>query len=101
SINLGGLIAPLVCADLVGRHFGYRYGFLAAAAGNALVAIVFQLRQHKLRPLLPHGGHLGGTPALLGVLGTIAALLYPVAMLLSRPQILSGAMYVLMALLIL
>ena len=100
SINLGGFIAPFVCADLVGRHFGYRYGFLAAAAGNALAALVFQLRQHKLRPLLPHGGHLRGASTLLGVLAAIAALLYPVAMLLSRPQILSKAMYGLMALLI-
>lgn len=101
SINLGGFIAPFVCADLIGRHFGYRYGFLAAAAGNALAAIVFQLHQHKLRPLLPHGGHLRGALTLLGVLAAIAALLYPIAMLLSRPQILSKAMYGLMALLIL
>lgn len=100
SINLGGFIAPFICADLVGRHFGYRYGFLAAAAGNTLVAILFQLRQHKLRPVLPHGGRLGGAPAMLAVLAAIAALLYPIAVLLSRPQILGSFMYVLMALLI-
>ena len=62
SINLGGFIAPFVCADLVGRHFGYRYGFLAAAAGNALAAALFQWRQHRLRSILPHQGHLGGEP---------------------------------------
>ncbi len=100
SINLGGFIAPFICADLVGRHFGYRYGFLAAAAGNALVAVLFQLRQHQLRPVLPHGGGLGGAAAMLTVLAVIAALLYPIALLLSRPQVLSAFMYVLMALLV-
>jgi len=101
AINLGGFIAPFICADFVGRHFGYRWGFIAAAAGNALAAGVFQLRQHKLRPLLPHGGHLHGPLTLLAVIAVIAVLVYPTALLLSRPQILSTAMYVLMALLVL
>jgi POT family proton-dependent oligopeptide transporter len=100
SINLGGFIAPFICADLVGRRFGYRAGFLAAAAGSALAAILFQLRERKLRPLLPHGGHLGGATAVWAVLAAIAALLYPTAALLSRPQILSRSMYLLMAALI-
>lgn len=99
AINLGGFIAPFICADLIGRQLGYRFGFLAAAAGNALVALLFQLRQHKLRPLLPHGGQLGGAGAALGVLAVIAALLYPTAVLLSRPEILGKLMYVLMAVL--
>lgn len=101
AINFGGFIAPFVCADLVGRHLGYRWGFIAAAAGNALAAIVFQLRQHKLRPVLPHGGHLRGPMAVVGVIAALAVLVYPTAVLLSRPQILSTAMYVLMALLVL
>lgn len=100
SINLGGFIAPFICADLVGRHLGYRYGFLAAAAANAIVAILFQWRQRQLRSLLPHGGHLGGPFTVVAVLAVIAALLYPTALLLSHPDILSKAMYGLMALLI-
>lgn len=102
ALNLGAFIGPFICADFVGRRFGYRYGFIAAAAGSALAAIVFQLRQYKLRANLPGGGRrVSGSIAVLGLIVGIAALLYPMALLLSRPQILSGSMYVLMALLML
>jgi proton-dependent oligopeptide transporter, POT family len=101
AINLGAFIAPFICADLVGHRFGYRYGFIAAAVGNAFAAVVFQLRQHKLRPVLPQGGRARSSMAAAAVIAGIAALLLPTAVLLSRPQILSTSMYVLMALLVL
>jgi len=33
AINFGGFIAPFICAAWIGAHYGYRWGFVAAAAG--------------------------------------------------------------------
>ncbi len=101
AINLGAFVAPFVCADFVGQRFGYRWGFIASAAGMVLAALVFQARQHSLRRVAPGGGHLSGAKATLWVIGAIAVLTYPTALLLSEPQFLSGAMYALMGLLVL
>lgn len=100
AVNLGSFIAPFFCAAWVGRHFGYRMGFLAASVGMALAALVFQLRHHKLRPVLPpvvEGRRRGAVV----VLAAVAVLLVPTALLLSRPEVLSTAMYALMGLLVL
>lgn len=101
AINLGAFVAPFLCADFVGQRFGYRWGFIASAAGMALAAVIFQARQRTLRPVVPGGGHLSGAKATVLVIGAIAVLTYPIALLLSQPQILSGAMYALMGLLVL
>ncbi|HEX4049450.1 MAG TPA: oligopeptide:H+ symporter [Steroidobacteraceae bacterium] len=101
AINAGGFIAPLICADLVGRHFGYRWGFLAAAGGNLLAAILFQWRRHTLGVPGPQHGVSRSRVALPAIIAAIAILAYPMALLLSRPQVLSTAMYVLMGLLVL
>lgn len=101
AINFGAFIAPFVCADFVGTRFGYRWGFIAAAAGMAFAAILFQLRHHILKPVLPRGEHLHGPMATVWVLVAIVVLLYPTALLLAYPAILSWAMYTLMGLLVL
>jgi proton-dependent oligopeptide transporter, POT family len=101
AVNVGSFIAPFLCADWVGREFGYRMGFIAAAVGMALAAIVMQLRHHKLRPLLPHVDERRRSRGAVAVLAAIAILLVPTALLLSRPEILSAAMYGLMGLLVL
>lgn len=36
AINFGGFIAPFICAVWIGAHYGYRLGFVAAAAGMLL-----------------------------------------------------------------
>ena len=100
AINFGAFIAPFVCADWVGGRFGYRMGFLAAAVGMALTATLFQLRHHKLRALLPRVGEGPRARAAVAVLAAMAVLLLPAAFLLSRPNILSAAMYALMGLLV-
>jgi POT family proton-dependent oligopeptide transporter len=100
AINFGGFIAPFICADLIGRRYGYRLSFIAAAAGMALAAIIFQLRKHKLRPVLPPTEHRYGPMASVWTIVVLAALTYPAALLLSHPQILSIAMYVAMGLLV-
>lgn len=101
AINLGSFIAPMICADLVGRHYGYRWGFLAAAVGMLVAGAVFQWRKRKLDPVLPKGDHLHGPMATLWVVLAIAVLMYPVALLLAYPKVLSDAMYALMGVLVL
>jgi POT family proton-dependent oligopeptide transporter len=101
AVNVGSFIAPFICADWVGRHFGYRMGFIAAAVGMALAALVLQLRHHKLRPVLPHIEDSRRSRGAVVVLVAMVILLLPTALLLSRPDILSTAMYVLMGLLVL
>jgi POT family proton-dependent oligopeptide transporter len=101
ALNVGSFIAPFVCAAWIGRHYGYRWGFVAAALGIALTALLFQWRKHKLDPVLPKGDHLHGPMASVWVLLAIAVLLYPTALLLAFPAVLSWAMYALMGLLVL
>jgi POT family proton-dependent oligopeptide transporter len=101
AVNLGSFVAPFICADWVAGRWGYRMGFIAAAVGMALAALVFQLRHHKLRPVLPRVGRGPRTRAVLAVLAGMAVLLVPTAFLLSYPGVLRAAMYVLMALLVL
>jgi len=101
AISLGSFVTPFVCADLVGGRYGYRWGFVAAAAGMALAALLFQWRRRTLDPVLPKGARPRGPAATAWVLLAIAALLYPTAVLLAYPQVLRGAMYVLMGVLVL
>ena len=42
GINAGATLAPLVCGTLVGRHYGYQWGFFAAGIGMILGLILFQ-----------------------------------------------------------
>jgi proton-dependent oligopeptide transporter, POT family len=100
AVNVGSFIAPFVCADWVGGRFGYRMGFIAAAVGMALTAVLFQFRHHKLRAMIPRVGEGPRTRAIAAVLAGLAVLLVPTAFLLSRPHILSAAMYALMGLLV-
>ena len=100
AINFGAAIAPFICGTFIGQLFGYRWGFIAAAAGMALAAVLFQLFHRILRPALPEGEHLPGPMATLWVLIAIAVLVYPTALLLAWPSILHWAMYILMGLLV-
>jgi POT family proton-dependent oligopeptide transporter len=101
AINLGSFIAPFICADFIGSRFGLRWGFIAAAAGEVLAAVLFQLRMHKLRPNVPIAASAGRRGALLWVLVGIAVLIVPTAMLLAHPQVLSAMMYAFMGALVL
>ncbi|MGH8260637.1 MAG: peptide MFS transporter [Steroidobacteraceae bacterium] len=101
AINFGGFVAPFLCADFVGRRYGYRWGFIAAAMGLLCAAAVLQLGYARLRRALPRSELRHGAQAAPWVLVAIAALVYPTAKLLSQPQVLSVAMYALMGLLVL
>jgi proton-dependent oligopeptide transporter, POT family len=101
AINFGAFVAPFICADFLGRRFGYRWGFIAAAVAMAFAAVTLQLHSRKLRAVLSRGDLLRGSMATVWVIAAVAALLYPIALLLSVPQVLSTVMYVLMGLLVL
>lgn len=101
AINLGAFVTPFVCADLIGHRYGYRWGFIAAAVGLLLAALLFQWRKSRLDLVLPEGDRLHGSMATLWVLLAIAVLLYPTALLLAFPFVLGWAMYALMGLLVL
>ena len=100
AINLGAFVAPFVCADWIGGHFGYRYGFLAASAGVALSALLFQLRGKPLEARQPPTRY-GGPRALPAVLLGMLALLYPTMLLLGHSQFLGAAVNLLLGLLML
>ena len=44
GINAGAALAPLVCGTLIGRYFGYEWGFFTAGLGMLLGLVVFQWR---------------------------------------------------------
>ncbi len=101
AINLGAFVTPFVCADLIGDRYGYRWGFIAAATGMALAALLFQWRKRKLEAILPAALQPHRSRAAVWILLSIVVLLYPTALLLAFPAVLSWAMYVLMGLLVL
>ncbi|MDE2304471.1 MAG: peptide MFS transporter [Gammaproteobacteria bacterium] len=100
AINLGGFVAPFVCADWIGRGFGYRYGFIAASAGVASAALLFQWRSAELQRRQRPPSH-GGAHALPAVLAGIVALAYPTMLLLEHPQLLGRAVNLLLGVLVL
>lgn len=101
AINLGAFVTPFVCADFIAQRYGDRWGFIAAAVGMALAALLFQWRKPNLDRILPKGDHLHGPMSAVYTMVVIALLLYPTAVLLSHPVILRWAMYMLMGLLVL
>lgn len=100
AINFGAFVAPFVCADWVGHHFGYRYGFLAASIGAVVAALVFQWRSGPLQARQPPARY-GGPRALPSVLAGILVLLYPTVLLLEHSTLLGRAVDALLGLLVL
>ena len=96
GINAGALVAPIVCASLIGQKFGYRWGFFAAGTGMILGLMMFQLLKSWL-------GHVGTAPAgkegakpVVQVLLAAIVLVVPVYFLLSQSEILGGLLIALM-----
>lgn len=99
AINFGAFIAPFICAAWIGAHYGYRWGFVAAAAGMLLGTLVFEWRQHKLPGAgdKPHFHRRWSTPVVVVVW---LALIMPTALLMSHADVLHVAVYLLMGLLV-
>jgi POT family proton-dependent oligopeptide transporter len=96
GINAGALIAPIICASLIGQKFGYRWGFFAAAMGMILGLIVFQILKGWL-------GHVGTAPEgkkgfgpMVQVFIAAAVMVVPVYFLLSKSDVLGGVLIAMM-----
>jgi len=96
GINAGALLAPIVCASIIGQKFGYRWGFFTAGMGMIIGLMVFQALKSWL-------GHVGTTPEgkkgygpLLQVLIFAAILVVPVFFLLSKSDVLGGLLIAMM-----
>ncbi|HVX05986.1 MAG TPA: peptide MFS transporter [Rhodanobacteraceae bacterium] len=99
AINFGGFIAPFICAAWIGVHYGYRLGFVAAAAGMLLGTLAFEWRQRRLPGAddTPRFHRRWSTPA---VIVAWLVLIVPTALLMSHAGVLHSAVYALMAALI-
>jgi POT family proton-dependent oligopeptide transporter len=96
GINAGALLAPIVCASLIGQHFGYRWGFFAASMGMILGLVVFQIVKGWLGTVgTPPVGKSGYGP-IVQVSIAAAALVFPVFVLLSKSDVLGGVLVVMM-----
>ncbi|MDN5863885.1 MAG: peptide MFS transporter [Gammaproteobacteria bacterium] len=58
GINLGALLAPLVCGTL-GEKVGWHYGFAAAGVGMVIGLIWYKLTQHRLGEVGRHPSRTG------------------------------------------
>ncbi|HKV65690.1 MAG TPA: oligopeptide:H+ symporter [Rhodanobacteraceae bacterium] len=85
AINLGGFIAPFICAAWIGAHYGFRWGFIAAAIGEAIAAIVFEWKhRHVTGPAEPpRFKRAWSTPAIIVI---AIALAFPAAFMLAHPD---------------
>ncbi|HET7562775.1 MAG TPA: oligopeptide:H+ symporter, partial [Rhodanobacteraceae bacterium] len=99
AINLGAFIAPFICAAWIGVHYGYRLGFVAAAAGMLVGTLVFEWRQRRLPGAddRPRFHRRWSTPV---VVAAWLALIVPTAFLMAYTTVLEIAVYTLMVLLI-
>ncbi|MFZ9362936.1 MAG: peptide MFS transporter, partial [Arenimonas sp.] len=96
GINAGALIAPLICASIIGDKYGYRWGFFTAGMGMILGLMVFQMLKGWL-------GHVGTAPEgkkgfmpVVQVLLAAAVLVVPVFFLLSKSDVLGGLLIAMM-----
>ena len=100
AINFGAFVAPFVCAAWVGASYGYRWGFLAAAVGALLAALVFEWK-HRRMPGAQDAVRFKrpwSTPVV-----TLGALMLvpPCAWLLAHPHAMNAVVYTLIGLLVL
>ncbi|HET9819758.1 MAG TPA: peptide MFS transporter [Rhodanobacteraceae bacterium] len=98
AINLGAFVAPFICAAWIGMHYGYHWGFVAAAMGAAWAAAVFEWKHRKV----PGNGKARFQRAWSMPVVVLAALVLalPCAWLLSHPAAMTWAVYGLIGLLI-
>ncbi len=64
GINAGALIAPGICGAIVGKYFGYQWGFFVTGLGMILGLLMFHLLTGWL-------GHIGETPVKAKVAGRV------------------------------
>lgn len=96
GINAGALVAPFVCASIIGQQYGYRWGFFTAAIGMILGLVVFQVVKGWLGHVgTAHEGKKGAGP-IVQILVACAVLVLPVYYLLSKSDLLGGILIAMM-----
>ncbi|HEU0276660.1 MAG TPA: oligopeptide:H+ symporter [Rhodanobacteraceae bacterium] len=99
AINLGSFIAPFICAGWVAVHYGYRWGFIAAAAGELIAAIVFEWKHRRVigasKP--PRLKRAWSTPAVVVI---AIVLSFPAAFMLAHPDAMNWFVYALFLVLV-
>jgi POT family proton-dependent oligopeptide transporter len=100
AINFGGFIAPFICAAWIGAYYGYRWGFVAAAAGMLLGTLAFEWRQRRL-PGAGDQPRFHRRWSTLAVVIAWLALIVPTALLMAHSDVLHLAVYLLMGVLVL
>ena len=106
SVNLGAFIGPLITAWLA-QHFGWHYGFFAAAVGMILGVLYFVkhrglLREAGLRPAPPPAGRTAPNARVwltwIGVgFGVVVATLASGAIPISPVELQEGSTWVIVA----
>jgi POT family proton-dependent oligopeptide transporter len=96
GINAGAFFAPLICANVIGQKYGYRWGFFTAAMGMLLGLAMFQLLKGWLGQVgKPPAGREGFAPVGQVLVGALA-LVFPVYLLLSKSELLGTLLIVMM-----
>ncbi|MGH8146545.1 MAG: peptide MFS transporter [Rhodanobacteraceae bacterium] len=85
AINLGGFFAPIICADLVGKRYGDRWGFIAAALVQLIAALIFEWKRRRVvGPAdAPRFKRAWSTPT---VVAAVVVLAFPAAFMLAHPD---------------
>ncbi len=84
GINAGALLAPIICASVIGANYGYRWGFFTAAIGMILGLMVFQFLKGWLGQVgVPPEAKKGFAPILQVLIGAVV-LVVPVFFLLDK-----------------
>ena len=100
AINFGAFIAPFVCAAWIGVSYGYRWGFLAAAAGALWAAVIFEWK-HRRMPGAQDKVRFKRAWSTPGVALAALLLVPPCAWLLAHPSAMNHVVYTLIGLLVL
>ncbi|MBS0432547.1 MAG: hypothetical protein JSS21_09120 [Proteobacteria bacterium] len=99
AINFGGFVAPFVCAAWIGATYGYHWGFLAAAAGMAFAAIVFEWKHRRMPGVQDEVRFKRAWSGPVVLLATLLLVL-PCAWLLAHPNAMNAVVYALLGLLV-
>jgi len=96
GINAGSFFAPLICANVVGQKFGYRWGFFTAAIGMVAGLMMFQALRGWLGRVGAAPPERQGLKPMAQVLAGALVLVVPVYVLLSQSEVLGSLLVVMM-----